>query len=1153
MEKELQQLDRHLFDKRRRDGTACVLIHGQPGVGKSHLVREYIFRNRRKYSGGTFWIPAKLREEIDHAFWTIHEKVVVRESLEAGMGWSPSETSWVESVKSWFEARHEWLIVFDGINVDKDEDATALQAFIPDSQNSSIIYISRAKSIESKQRLLRPYPIRVVPLKEDNARKLLFQELGIKKPTEPEIKRATELVNKIGGLPLVISAISHRLADTKEPLTKYNIKSYSADPKIGGTYNKILDELQERGHVEAWNLIHILCFFAQHIPMEMINLGLRALRSPSVNVKTSEGDGKPDINITIGILRRYALIERNEIDDRESMSLSRDSLVEPEPIDMLKIHSVVQNFCCDSLHDQNAVSYWLGVAVSLFSYSYRQADIRIKQKPDPGRVSDYRYYLVHGRRLRDHSIHYESRAHSLESLRTELDQVLEKIAKEIRIREPTSSQESVSQGAHQISIFDRTSSSSESGPSIHDEVRTPNPDGYRPVPPPLIGQNKYGFDVDGPSIDSPASLHSMSSYAGPRIVANSPRPLLPPYPDDGYESDLEHLYNQSALEMQKNPSDSTTARPPPPPPTTEEMPGHNEDDWQIVSLSKRLKAMKPTNRPRRDLGSFRPTITSTLARPKLDRKTVTGSVARSAQNPGEGSAPHSRRASDAFAALVEVQQRTPPQSSGGAGGGNFFWQHRPSSPLSTPRQPTYADVVAGESSQRGSKPRSSGIASTAAAAAAAATINMTSLPSDDDLNSSSHAQPPPLPLPRMATNVQLDESSPSEVSSGKRSNILHPSQSTSELIPRNENFHPIHPANSQQPLQEHYLPLGTNMSAVNIPTAPRPRSLGPHPNLHHANSYLSDSSRPRYTNENFNPNYHYYSPPPPIQGPNPASLPVEQNVTITPSMTKRQFPANYFQAPRHTPPFQTPTSQPSPSILRARMPAGPSSYYSPPYFPPGYSSQPLSPQPSHQSHPSLPETEPHRHHPSSLPPAQVHPFSPSFLPDRKRQSASVLSDPTDLPRRPSFIHLPSSPTVTIEDNDETLRGAGGWVFNSQPGPAELSMSRSSSGPGILIDGYPGDALGIVRFDEPGLMQFGEHLPISIEEARRRTYDREQRLLQLVSEEARLQKGLSRNTQRGRHVHEEREENREGDEEGERDGEWRGRVRIPYPDHHRVPT
>ncbi len=345
LEKEYTELDKRLFGRRRRDGTACVLLHGQPSGGKLHLARQYVHKNRKRFPGGVFWITANLREEVLHAFWDIKQKVVARDSPDLRDGVNGND--YVQLVKTWFKSRHDWLIVFDGITVERDEDTTDLASFIPDSKDSSIIYISRARNLESKQRLLRPFPIKVRPLKEEEARKLLFKELHIKKPTEAEKKKATELVRQIGGLPLAINAISQQLADTYEPLTKCKL-STSADPGIKGTYNKILDDLQRLGHMEAWNLISILCWFAQDLPFEMVHLGLKILKAEKVDVRATEGTGKPDIDNTIAILMRYTLLERN--DDKESMSSSRDSLNEPEPIDMLKIYSVVQDYRCESLN-----------------------------------------------------------------------------------------------------------------------------------------------------------------------------------------------------------------------------------------------------------------------------------------------------------------------------------------------------------------------------------------------------------------------------------------------------------------------------------------------------------------------------------------------------------------------------------------------------------------------------------------------------------------------------------------------------------------------------------------------------------------------------------------------------------------------------------
>lgn len=191
-------------------------------------------------------------------------------------------------------------------------------------------------------------------LKTDDARKLLFKELYIRKPTKEQIEHGTKLVKQVDCLPLAINAISHRIADTHEPLVRYSMKSFSSSPKLEGTYNQILDDLQRLGRMEAWNLIHVLAFYGQHVPVEMLHLGVRALQDQDVPVKSREGMGKPDLNVTFGILMRHggtihicsltvladlaaALLERNE-PKADTASSSHDSLVEPEPIDMLKMY-----------------------------------------------------------------------------------------------------------------------------------------------------------------------------------------------------------------------------------------------------------------------------------------------------------------------------------------------------------------------------------------------------------------------------------------------------------------------------------------------------------------------------------------------------------------------------------------------------------------------------------------------------------------------------------------------------------------------------------------------------------------------------------------------------------------------------------------------
>ena len=116
------------------------------------------------------------------------------------------------------------------------------------------------------------------------------------------------------------------------------------------------------------------------------------------------------------------------------------------------------------------------------------------------------------------------------------------------------------------------------------------------------------------------------------------------------------------------------------------------------------------------------------------------------------------------------------------------------------------------------------------------------------------------------------------------------------------------------------------------------------------------------------------------------------------------------------------------------------------------------------------------------------------------------------------------------------------------------MSRSSSGPGIRIEGLPGDALGIVRFDEAGVMQFGEHSPFSIEDARRRTQEYDRRRYQsTVTENSHPQHGgFPADAEGGMWENENEEvsgeavqEDEEEEEGGEMNEEQRGRARTPY--------
>lgn len=634
MERELDELDDKLFDADSRSrGSACVLLWALPGGGKSHLARQYLYTNIDKFPGGIFWVRAKSKAEIAQDFWVIAQKVALKDVTDpARHPYEEDTEAFIKTVKTWFEEREGWLLIFDGISIDKDAEKTGFQAFIPDSKNSAVILTSVDRSLAGSHRLLNPVPLKVLPLSEEDARKLLFAELNIKTPSEAELDKATELVRKVERLPLAIHAIGHRLRATGEPLAKYHVRPFS-DPKLREPFKEIMEDLDHFRHFEAQRLIYILSFFGQHIPVEMIQLGAKDLQPMGIEVRAKENDGRPDLNTTLSILIRYALIERNDPDDAASQG-SHPSLA--ETIDMLRIHSVVQSFICDTLKAGKQLDTWLGYAVRLFCHSFQEAHALIK-KEGPGLVRDYREYEIHGKRLMEHVTKNRSKSEKLESVYTLLQESLQKIEDEIQRWTPSSSQEAADGQTRLLSIFDRTSSTTDTVPETPDHGPS--------------NLTFWGLENDKLRRDSPLEYPT-----------DSAQPLIPPYhfDDAGYIPDLDPdqpvMMPQTVRQtLQPSLSDEQRGRPIEVDRDSTQEPVKQED----FQAHRTVSAIK--QRRYRDKASAWRFIPSTIAMPSLSEAQVNRVEIRS---PARTSGEFLTGTSAAEVALVAVQRRSPPAPRG---------------------------------------------------------------------------------------------------------------------------------------------------------------------------------------------------------------------------------------------------------------------------------------------------------------------------------------------------------------------------------------------------------------------------------------------------------------------------------------------------------
>ncbi|OAX78989.1 hypothetical protein ACJ72_06697 [Emergomyces africanus] len=677
MEKELEELHNRLFRvKRRAEDVVSVLIYGGSGSGKTHLARQYVFNQRATYTGGIFWIDARSRESCCQCFWDIAERVSSTQQKESQDPDWRDRDKYIGKVLKWFSSRQNWLVIFDGLSCDDDNEINEFKTFIPYNTNSSILYTSVDRTLRKKRRLFEPFGLKVRPLSVEDARKLLFKDLNIKQPTIEQMRKATELVEHFECLPLAIHAMGHRLSATGKAIEKFRIKPQTTDKRLAEPYRGIMADLQNNQHMEAVNLITVLSFFGHEVPVGMIHLGRKALLECGVEIRAPEEDGSPGRHIdnTFAILIRYGLIERaldpyvliehsptlrrsTELSDSQPTSELESSQTSGSQnpsfyrgnnsIDVVKIHTVVQTFFRDELLrlGVGAFAWWLIVSTRLFFMSYNHATARIRTQQSPGLVKDFREYETHAsvllgqfKQLRPHKGNPDLPP-DLVPLNHALSQVKNDISEEIKHRSPVTSQHLTKQ---QKSIFDRTSSTS----SMPDT--------------PTSGSSRFTWEMDVDQTHSPIEYIS-SRQPPPQVPAAISQNLpLPVVEDQGYESDLEGSGTAPAM----SPVPSQTTEVPEPPAARQE-----EGDWKVVA--KPAKSRNPSffgavtrrlgirrMRGHRNLGSYR------LVHPVVSVSGVHGQGSSSRPQISNGEQNTSAK-SYAEASLAAVHQGSPLPSRGG--------------------------------------------------------------------------------------------------------------------------------------------------------------------------------------------------------------------------------------------------------------------------------------------------------------------------------------------------------------------------------------------------------------------------------------------------------------------------------------------------------
>ena len=676
---ELDQLYTKLHNKKRRDlGSCSVLVWGEVGSGKAHLVRQYFYNHREEYPEGNFWVDAKSEESILNGYWDIGVSIGLNNGNSRD-GTSPPLDDFVDSVRMRLESLKGWLLVFDGVSFESEDDLNSFRRYLPDRSGNNIIFTSVDRTLVKRQRLLVPSAVRVKPLAVADACELLFRNLSIRKPSTLQQAKAVELVKDYQCLPLAIHAASHALIEKGKALERYS--RGISDTRLIHPFLDIMSALREKKHLEAINLIVLLSFFHHTVPVALIHYGYKALKTLGIDILSPihTESTRTDLDSTISILMRSGLLERtlqayarsgsghNSPEESRtakqpfsetpsSQALVRASEETPpsqvteessgldmvlaklqtdtdqssmsshtSTIDVLRIHTVVQKAVRDDLKDRsskdnNEFWWWLSAAVRLLAQSYSIASERMRKSSGHGLVRDYREYEMQAKRL--WSFFPKSPANASPALREsrhELHDLIRVLRREIQNQSPSHSSDS-SEQRFPGSIFERSSSTSEGEPE------TPIGD--------LTKEKTWSIDPARTPSESPTTMYSQPNDNDPLEWSASYGNVV--------ESDDDSWPTHS---------------------DTTEVPNGTLDRSRRSSALRAIFEGKPQIKKRKDLGEWKPMpAPPSLSQPNV--QIVRSRASSSASSENRPARPMTA-SSQAEAALTAVHKSSPPAPQAG--------------------------------------------------------------------------------------------------------------------------------------------------------------------------------------------------------------------------------------------------------------------------------------------------------------------------------------------------------------------------------------------------------------------------------------------------------------------------------------------------------
>jgi hypothetical protein len=389
-----------------------------PGSGKTHLARDWFFANPNLYpepdlySGGSFWIDARSLGHITNSFWDIACTIGVYEAAPT-MHNDPRRTTplSLNGVKLWLQERSNWLMVFDGLNFDRDLTIEDFRALLPRGKGCSILFTSTDRGLESMLDDLIVSTVEVVPLSTADGVSLLAWAMDKPDPSHLLQAGGATIVESLKCQPLAICTFGRRAKIAQE--SKGRLQPGDSDHSFGRFYVEVIAFLQARQPQEVLYLVYLLAFFGQKIPFALVQLGAERLGISSVRIEAQGRDATHGtLEDSIKTLTAYKMLSMEAVEEslprtptfsERHRRLSFDNQT-AQRLDFISMREEVQALIRDILAD-NPQEYqnWLLSATSLFCLAFRSAAGQVLNSPEL-RISkrDLKLFKTHGNTLRSH-------------------------------------------------------------------------------------------------------------------------------------------------------------------------------------------------------------------------------------------------------------------------------------------------------------------------------------------------------------------------------------------------------------------------------------------------------------------------------------------------------------------------------------------------------------------------------------------------------------------------------------------------------------------------------------------------------------------------------------------------------------------------------